>query len=120
MALVPGTRRRCFSPTQFIKITHLFYRRHPEIRVGSQLVIKPCRSTFLSPDTKEIGLCILGPRTTNLLILAVLAAATFEWPNPTHLRIIVSPAIKKQERARSEEHTSELQSPMYLVCRLLL
>src|SRR5437879_11298413 len=23
-------------------------------------------------------------------------------------------------RARSEEHTSELQSPMYLVCRLLL
>src|SRR5437763_4422027 len=24
------------------------------------------------------------------------------------------------ERMRSEEHTSELQSPMYLVCRLLL
>src|SRR5437879_9826166 len=24
------------------------------------------------------------------------------------------------ENARSEEHTSELQSPMYLVCRLLL
>ena len=24
------------------------------------------------------------------------------------------------EAARSEEHTSELQSPMYLVCRLLL
>src|SRR5208337_4335273 len=26
----------------------------------------------------------------------------------------------KGEMARSEEHTSELQSPMYLVCRLLL
>src|SRR5437764_6530667 len=25
-----------------------------------------------------------------------------------------------RERERSEEHTSELQSPMYLVCRLLL
>src|SRR5438876_5801795 len=25
-----------------------------------------------------------------------------------------------QERARSEEHTSELQSPVHLVCRLLL
>src|SRR5437762_7217939 len=25
-----------------------------------------------------------------------------------------------QRRRRSEEHTSELQSPMYLVCRLLL
>src|SRR5437762_9790835 len=27
---------------------------------------------------------------------------------------------KKKDDARSEEHTSELQSPMYLVCRLLL
>src|SRR5437764_13969514 len=26
----------------------------------------------------------------------------------------------RPERPRSEEHTSELQSPMYLVCRLLL
>src|SRR5437879_1422700 len=26
----------------------------------------------------------------------------------------------RDDRARSEEHTSELQSPMYLVCRLLL
>src|SRR5437763_8166455 len=26
----------------------------------------------------------------------------------------------RTERTRSEEHTSELQSPMYLVCRLLL
>src|SRR5437879_6641624 len=25
-----------------------------------------------------------------------------------------------EEKCRSEEHTSELQSPMYLVCRLLL
>src|SRR5437879_11405664 len=28
--------------------------------------------------------------------------------------------ITEAEPARSEEHTSELQSPMYLVCRLLL
>src|SRR5437762_9022404 len=28
--------------------------------------------------------------------------------------------IPVQQRTRSEEHTSELQSPMYLVCRLLL
>src|SRR5437879_8930734 len=30
------------------------------------------------------------------------------------------PAVCWPQRARSEEHTSELQSPMYLVCRLLL
>ena len=28
--------------------------------------------------------------------------------------------IEALELVRSEEHTSELQSPMYLVCRLLL
>src|SRR5437879_11102131 len=27
---------------------------------------------------------------------------------------------RNRRRSRSEEHTSELQSPMYLVCRLLL
>src|SRR5437762_7876343 len=27
---------------------------------------------------------------------------------------------RRPQQARSEEHTSELQSPMYLVCRLLL
>src|SRR5437762_2449750 len=34
--------------------------------------------------------------------------------------ILTMPAEIEQLRARSEEHTSELQSPMYLVCRLLL
>src|SRR5436189_559461 len=29
-------------------------------------------------------------------------------------------AVDPYKRVRSEEHTSELQSPMYLVCRLLL
>src|ERR1017187_5890560 len=28
--------------------------------------------------------------------------------------------LEKKQEIRSEEHTSELQSPMYLVCRLLL
>src|SRR5256885_6372054 len=32
----------------------------------------------------------------------------------------VGPAVKKQDGWRSEEHTSELQSPCNLVCRLLL
>src|SRR5437879_12446182 len=42
------------------------------------------------------------------------------------LGMFVSPCARKarmkaeRQRFRSEEHTSELQSPMYLVCRLLL
>src|SRR5437879_11206479 len=31
-----------------------------------------------------------------------------------------APMVAMMHSARSEEHTSELQSPMYLVCRLLL
>src|SRR5437763_8815173 len=30
------------------------------------------------------------------------------------------PLMRRRRAGRSEEHTSELQSPMYLVCRLLL
>src|SRR2546425_6009136 len=38
---------------------------------------------------------------------------------PNHPRIQPRPA-RRRRRARSEEHTSELQSLAYLVCRLLL
>src|SRR5437764_10045575 len=36
------------------------------------------------------------------------------------LRRVLRPNGVGRSRWRSEEHTSELQSPMYLVCRLLL
>src|SRR5437879_9335348 len=43
----------------------------------------------------------------------------------TSISLAVAPASRKGTKkltteCRSEEHTSELQSPMYLVCRLLL
>src|SRR5437763_6230627 len=43
--------------------------------------------------------------------------------NPCATALPVSPEVATSTvscRDRSEEHTSELQSPMYLVCRLLL
>src|SRR5437879_10180810 len=36
------------------------------------------------------------------------------------LRSFVNVYVNEAAQLRSEEHTSELQSPMYLVCRLLL
>src|SRR5437764_4683516 len=47
------------------------------------------------------------------------------WPIVTAPRLpllLISPQRdrRQHQRDRSEEHTSELQSPMYLVCRLLL
>src|SRR5437763_9321981 len=37
-----------------------------------------------------------------------------------HRRPRLAGGVRRPPRGRSEEHTSELQSPMYLVCRLLL
>src|SRR5436189_3287363 len=43
-------------------------------------------------------------------------------PGQAQVRICYGLALKAlfSRRSRSEEHTSELQSPMYIVCRLLL
>src|SRR5687767_15467902 len=38
----------------------------------------------------------------------------------SHLRLAASSSVVGQSPSRSEEHTSELQSLAYLVCRLLL
>src|SRR5256885_7242930 len=45
-------------------------------------------------------------------------AAPGEVVNPRERHICVTPDLRR--RVRSEEHTSELQSPCNLVCRLLL
>src|SRR5437762_9166288 len=43
-----------------------------------------------------------------------------EWARGSEGRSRLAALLEAQHYARSEEHTSELQSPMYLVCRLLL
>src|SRR3712207_8039514 len=43
-----------------------------------------------------------------------------EYPVGTILQLVPFEAMVKHPRERSEEHTSELQSRQYLVCRLLL
>src|SRR3712207_8783606 len=41
-------------------------------------------------------------------------------PCARNVAAVAAPAVKMKLRRRSEEHTSELQSRQYLVCRLLL
>src|SRR5437762_7427976 len=51
-------------------------------------------------------------------VIAVLGNHDYEGGKPEEIRqILVDGGVTV---LRSEEHTSELQSPMYLVCRLLL
>src|SRR5947208_12442186 len=58
--------------------------------------------------------CSRAGRTIDLTPAAVAVLASYRWPgNVRELENTI-------ERLRSEEHTSELQSPDHLVCRLLL
>src|SRR5438876_1902810 len=52
-------------------------------------------------------------RVQTILLLIVVGAATVAG-------FALSQWLTSGERLRSEEHTSELQSPVHLVCRLLL
>src|SRR2546425_2553889 len=71
----------------------------------------------------------LFPYTTLFRSLPVSLAGTRKFlrdgtylPRPSNVTITLSPPIypRTANGARSEEHTSELQSLAYLVCRLLL
>src|SRR5437763_7305297 len=62
----------------------------------------------------------LFPYTTLFRSLAVLSAVTLGALIVHELRTRDPVVDLRVFKARSEEHTSELQSPMYLVCRLLL
>src|SRR5690348_18122504 len=54
----------------------------------------------------------------DILDRKLIAQAQGALERGTHVRL--DAAIKNTDRTRSEEHTSELQSPVHLVCRLLL
>src|SRR5437762_8971509 len=61
------------------------------------------------------------PISTAASVIARACRSTASEPTPTRARARVrARACSLVDRQRSEEHTSELQSPMYLVCRLLL
>src|SRR5258708_27412375 len=83
------------------------------------MIRRPPRST-LFPYTTLFRSKL--PEIVELLMIAIAAAPATLRPslplNRNVLRSIVAPACGPA--VRSEEHTSELQSPDHLVCRLLL
>src|SRR5437764_15207055 len=57
----------------------------------------------------------------NAITIRELPRATSNgWSGVSAWRVRTRPSFRPYSTSRSEEHTSELQSPMYLVCRLLL
>src|SRR5690348_17819612 len=77
------------------------------------MIRRPPRSTLFPYTTlfRSSGRAVGAPVRTELGVY------DFALPDERHLNIV---GRSDWERLRSEEHTSELQSPVHLVCRLLL
>src|SRR3712207_7396342 len=84
------------------------------------MIRRPPRSTLFPYTTLFRSTIHLEAKTAYLAILLSEAGAdvTVSGSNPLSTQDDVCAALA--ERGRSEEHTSELQSRQYLVCRLLL
>src|SRR5437879_8851438 len=98
---VPSTAS---TPSTWWRVTPYFTARMPPALVAtlppSDALFSPGNTGYTSPC------CAVSLSSTS----RVTPGCTTERPRNTDSCI----------RCRSEEHTSELQSPMYLVCRLLL
>src|SRR5437879_4954365 len=60
------------------------------------------------------------PLSREWLALAKFCSDYYHRPLGEVVMSALPPRLRTAKAVRSEEHTSELQSPMYLVCRLLL
>src|SRR5437879_11654365 len=79
---------------------------------GSSIAVRLCRRAFFF-----FFLMIRRPPRSTLFPYTTLFRSREARPDA---RCCWRPAHPAPAKRRSEEHTSELQSPMYLVCRLLL
>src|SRR3712207_7404810 len=85
------------------------------------MIRRPPRSTLFPYTTlfRSPNFLILTPNTMPFPFLVFSHAVSPYLESPPHLPK-TSSSLKVRKVLRSEEHTSELQSRQYLVCRLLL
>src|SRR5258708_27475233 len=83
------------------------------------MIRRPPRSTLFPYTTLFRSLWIIYKLTA--VILLVVLSIFFAYLVAPLVDVAQRPIrLGKRDRMRSEEHTSELQSPDHLVCRLLL
>src|ERR1017187_5207969 len=88
------------------------YPRRPSPTTAARMALHTCRVKYSGPNARSH--------------LAIPCADLKAWGCVSMLPKTMVPAMEDRptmvvsRASRSEEHTSELQSPMYLVCRLLL
>src|SRR3712207_7242108 len=91
------------------------------IRRPPRSTLFPYTTLFRSPMSKTLGCVAGGPLGPSGAPLCTSVSSVSSVVNRVISTRRDSDAARTQRpRARSEEHTSELQSRQYLVCRLLL
>src|SRR3712207_8755952 len=81
------------------------------------MIRRPPRSTLFPYTTLFRSLSI---SSWERKVITSTASRTSSWTESSLPSNATSTSRRSSERKRSEEHTSELQSRQYLVCRLLL
>src|SRR5437764_218317 len=105
-------------------IVHFFFQAEDGIRDTSVTGVQTCALPILllaPPELHAILLDVTKPDVARLGDVDLVYAVRV--PEELQLacaRLADALGSDLALRARSEEHTSELQSPMYIVCRLLL
>src|SRR3712207_7644348 len=89
------------------------------------MIRRPPRSTLFPYTTLFRSNAVLhnGLGRYEEALAAATAASAYRWDltfRNWSLAELVEAGVRTQQTERSEEHTSELQSRQYLVCRLLL
>src|SRR5256885_9593996 len=92
------------------------------------MIRRPPRSTLFPYTTLSRSLCRRGATVAErevVLIRATLVAVPADADPQIRIRrqdgdLLIERRLIERSPSRSEEHTSELQSPCNLVCRLLL
>src|SRR5205807_9831663 len=94
------------------------------------LIVRPPPRSTLFPYTTLFRSATNETHTVREFCEAAFAHVDLDWKEfvkhdpryerPAEVDILIGNAAKAKEILRSEEHTSELQSPCNLVCRLLL
>src|SRR5258708_22306882 len=90
------------------------------IRRPPRSTLFPYTTLFRSKRADRMKL-LLWDGTGLVLVAKRFEKGSFRWPRISDgVMRLTSSLILGQRNERSEEHTSELQSPDHLVCRLLL
>src|SRR5437879_11544239 len=95
---------------------------HPPMKPSSEdrRLARPqlSRSRLATPAPVR-RLSVFGLAAVQVALLGACATITGDPTQVVHIETLDERGQPIQGMRRSEEHTSELQSPMYLVCRLL-